>query len=72
MNPSVRVAVPPPGAALVTDTSRGPGNAAAPIVIFAVILVLLLTVEFTVMSDPKLTELTPVMKLVPVKITASV
>lgn len=72
MKPFVRVAVPPPGAALVTDTFRAPVAAVPAIVMLAVIFVLLLTVvEFTVMSDPKLTELTPLMKLVPVNTTSS-
>jgi len=73
VKPLVRVAVPPPGVAFLTDTSRGPVGAAAPIVILALILVPLLTVvEFTVMPDPKITELTPLMKWVPVKVTSSV
>ena len=62
VNPFVRVAVPPPGAGLVTETLRAPTAAPAPIVIFAVILMLLFTVVvFTVMLGPKFTELTPLM-----------
>ena len=65
--------VPPPGALLVTETLRAPNAAFASIVIFAVICVVLLTVvEFTVMSAPKLTELTPLIKFVPVNTTSSV
>lgn len=73
MKPFVRVAVPPPGAALVTDTFRAPVTAVPAIVMLAVICVLLPTVvEFTVMSNPKLTELTPLIKWVPVNTTSSV
>jgi len=58
---------------LVTETLRAPSAALASIVIFAVICVPLLTVvEFTVMSAPKLTELIPSIKFVPVKTTSSV
>ena len=58
VNPPARVAVPPPGVGLVTETSLGPGAAAPPIVMFAVICVALSTVvKFTVMFGPKLTEL---------------
>jgi len=52
---------------------RAPNAALAPMVIFAVICVALLTtVEFKVMSAPKFTELTPSIKFVPVKTTSSV
>ena len=62
VKPFVRVAVPPPGAGLVTDTLRGPTAAPDPIVMLAVILIPLFTViVFTVMLGPKLTELTPLM-----------
>jgi len=65
--------VPPPGLLLVTETLRAPSTALAPMVIFAVICVALLMVtELTVMSAPKFTELTPLIKFVPVKITSSV
>jgi len=59
---------------LVTEKLRAPVVAAAVIVIFAVICVLLSTVVvFTVRPEPPtLTELTPVLKLVPVKITSRV
>ena len=39
VNPFVKTADPPPGAALVTETLRGPSAALAPMVIFAVICV---------------------------------
>jgi len=72
VKPFVNVAVPPPGAALVAETFRAPNAALAPIMMLAVICVALLTVvELTVMSAPKLTELTPLIKFVPVKITLS-
>ena len=69
--------VPPPGPLLVTETLRAPSAALASMVIFAVICVVpplagLTVVEFTVMSAPKLTELTPSIKFVPVKTTSSV
>ena len=58
---------------MVTETLWTPTVAFAGIVILAVIAVwLFTTVLLTVMSDPKLTELTPLMKLVPVKVTSSV
>ena len=67
------VAVPPPGALLVTETLRVPGVAVELIVTFAVICVALFMVTvFTVTSAPKLTELTPLMKLLPVKTTSRV
>ena len=73
VNAFVRVAVPPPGAGLVTETLRAPIVAPDPIVIFAVRLVLLFTVTvLTVMFVPKLTVVTPLMKFVPVKVTSSV
>ena len=54
------VAVPPPGVALVTETSRAPVAAVAVIVILAVTCVVLFTVvEFTVMLGPKLAVVTP-------------
>ena len=62
VKPFTRVAVPPPGVGLVAETLRAPTAAPAPIVIFAVILMLLFTVVvFTVMLGPKFTELTPAM-----------
>ena len=64
---------PPPGLLLVTETLRAPSAALASMVIFAVICVALFTVaEFKVMSAPKVTELTPSIKFVPVKTTSSV
>lgn len=73
VNAFVSDAVPPPGALFVTETVRAPGVAPDPIVMFAVICVALFTVVvFTVMFAPKLTELTPLMKLLPVKTTSSV
>ena len=65
--------VPPPGPLLVTETLRAPSKALAPIVIFAVICVVLLTVvEFRVISAPRFTELTPSIKFVPAKTTSNV
>jgi hypothetical protein len=62
VNPFVRVAVPPPGAAFVTDTFLAPVVAAPPIVIFAVSVSAAWTVTvLTVMFAPKLTVVTPVM-----------
>jgi hypothetical protein len=62
--------VPPPGALFVTDTFRGPVAAVEAMVMLAVIWVALSTeVVFTVMSEPKFTELTPLMKFVPEKTT---
>src|SRR5713101_2290236 len=73
VNAPFSMAVPPPGVALVTETLCAPTVAFAGIVIFAVIAVWpFTTVLLTVMSDPKLTELTPVKKLVPVKVTFNV
>jgi len=73
VNPFVRVAVPPPGVLFVTDTFRAPTVAFEAIVMLAVICVELSTVvEFAVIFVPKFTELTPVIKLVPVKTTFSV
>jgi hypothetical protein len=64
------VAVPPPGAAFVTDTLCAPTLAFEGIEMFAVIeLWLLIVMLFTVMSDPKLTEVTPVRKWVPITAT---
>jgi len=62
---------------LVIETLRAPNAALASMEIFAVICVVpplagLTVVEFTVMSAPKLTELTPSIKFVPVKITSNV
>ena len=55
------VAVPPPGVTLVTETLRAPVAAVAAIVMVAVSCVALFTVvEFTVMSGPKSTVVTPV------------
>src|SRR5438445_13124051 len=73
VNAPFSMAVPPPGVALVTETLWTPTVAFAGIVILAVIAVwLFTTVLLTVLSDPKLTELTPLMKMVPVKVTSSV
>ena len=77
VKPFAKVAVPPPGAALVTETSRGPNGAKERIVILAVICVALLTTtELKTNSMPpnncKNGELTPSMKLVPVITTSSV
>ena len=66
----VRLAVPPPGAGFVTETVCPVSEAVEEIVILAVIWVPLFTVTlFTVMSGPKLTVVTPLRKLVPVKTT---
>jgi len=56
---------------------RAPNAALPPMVIFAVICVVpplagLTVVEFSVISAPKLTELTPSIKFVPVKTTLSI
>ena len=60
VSPFVRVAVPPPGDGLVTDTLRGPTVAPEPIVILAVSLMLLVTVTvLTVIFAPKSTLVTP-------------
>ncbi len=68
-----KVAVPPPGAALVTETSRVPVAAPAAMVMLAVAkVVVATTTEFTVILAPKLAEVTPSIKLVPFKITARV
>ena len=68
-----KVAVPPPGGALVTEILRGPSDAEAEMVILAVREVELLTVvELILISGPKLTELTLLRKLVPVNTTFSV
>ena len=73
VKPLASVAVPPPGAGLVTETLRAPVVAPDPIVIFAVRLVPLFTVTvLTVMFAPKLTVVTPLMKFVPVKVTSIV
>ena len=56
------VAVPPPGVTLVTETLRAPVAAVAAIVMVAVSCVALFTVvEFTVMPEPKLTVVAPLM-----------
>jgi len=58
---------------LVTKKFRAPVAAPAAIVRFAVKLVELFTVvELTVMPLPTFTEVTPLIKFVPVKITSSV
>jgi len=58
---------------LVTEKLRAPTAAAAVMVRFAVKLVELFTVvELTVMPLPTFTEVTPVIKFVPVKFTSSV
>jgi hypothetical protein len=70
VKPPLRTVVPPPGAALTTDTSRTPKAASSGMVIFTVICVALLTVEeFTVIPEPKLTVLTPATKFVPMRVT---
>ena len=66
----LNVAVPPPGAALVTEMSRKSSAASRAIVMFTAMCVALLTVvEFSVMPAPKLALLTPSMKSDPVKVT---
>jgi hypothetical protein len=68
----VPVALPPPEPGLVTETLRAPIAAPEPIVMFATICVLLLTVVvFTVMFEPKLTVLFAT-KFVPEMVTFSV
>jgi len=58
---------------LVTEKLLAPAAAAEVMVRFAVKLVELFTVvELTVMPLPTFTEVTPVIKLVPVKFTSSV
>ena len=65
--------VPPPGALLVTEKFRAPVAALAAMVRFAVKFVELFTVvELTVMPLPTFTEVTPLIKFVPVKTTSSV
>src|SRR2546425_4094908 len=72
VNAPFSVAVPPPGVALVTETLWTPTVAFAGIVILAVIAVWLFTTGLlTLMSDPKLTELTPLMELVPGEVKSS-
>jgi len=69
---NVPVALPPPEPGLVTDTLRTPVAALDPIVMFATICVLLLTVVvLTVMFEPKLTVLCAT-NFVPVMVTFSV
>jgi len=64
--------IPPPGPLLTTEKIRAPVAAAAVIVRFAVKLVELFTVvELTVMPLPTFTEVTPLIKFVPVKPTSS-
>lgn len=73
VKPFGKIAVAPPGGALVTETFRAPSAALESSVIVAVICVgLLTTVEFTVMPGPKLTELTPSIKFVPINNASSV
>jgi len=58
---------------LITEKLRGPVAAFAPIVKFAVKLVVLVTVTaLTVISAPALTPVTPLIKFVPVKTTSRV
>jgi hypothetical protein len=65
--------VPPPGVPLVTEKLLLPVAAVAPMVMLATICVELFTVVlFTVIPVPTFTELTPLIKLVPVKVTLSV
>jgi len=65
--------VPPPEPVLVTEKFRDPVAALAPMVKFAVKLVELATVvELTVISSPALTEVTPLIKFVPIKTTSKV
>lgn len=65
--------VPPPGPLLMTKKLRVPGVAVKAIVIRAGMLVELVTVcGVTVMSFPQITLVTPLMKLVPVKVTSSI
>ena len=60
MKPATFVAVPPPGAAFVTDTDREPVAALTLIVIVVVSWdELLITGVLTVMPEPKSTDVTP-------------
>jgi hypothetical protein len=69
----VRLAVPPPGAGFVAETVCAPSVAVEGIVMLAVMDVGLFTVTvLTVMSPPKLTVVTPPMKLLPVRVTFKV
>jgi hypothetical protein len=74
VNALANVAIPVPltGALFVTETLREPGVAVGLIVTFAVIVPPFTIVVFTVMPVPRLTELTPLIKLLPVKTTSSV
>ena len=65
--------VPPPGPLLVTEKFRVPVAALVVMVRFAVKLVELFTVvKLIAMPLPRFTEVTPLIKFVPVKITSSV
>lgn len=67
------VEVPPPGALLVMEKLRTPVAAFAVIIIFAVKLVELFTVcALMIIPAPRLSALTPLIKLAPVKTTSSV
>jgi hypothetical protein len=74
LNAPVRVAVPPPGAGLVTVTFLAPGVAVPPIVIPAVTCVpaVFTVAVFTVIPSPKLTVLTPSNRSDPPSVTLSV
>lgn len=73
VKPFVSVSAPPPGVVFVMITSRGPSTALSAIVMFAVSCVaLLIVVALTVISLPKLTLVTPAIKLLPFKTTSSV
>jgi hypothetical protein len=73
VNPPLRVAVPPTGAGLVTETLCAPIEAVDGIVMFAISWVWLFTViVFTVMSDPRLAVVTLPKKPLPVRTTFNV